>query len=162
MDDSRAGRINEILLAFILVVAAVLPAPALGRKKKDTSFKLAGGTETLGLRRDGTLEVGSSALIFRCPAGTLTVPYASINLMEYRYDLSQTVRKMKLNWVARPTAFPKIHGQKKDRFFTVVYDADGVHHALIFEVLPEVMEPYLAEIELKSGKRVNVESFEQY
>lgn len=157
------GTAKRVLLAFLLLaVAAPASYPLIRKKKKLTSFKLVGGTGNLPFKCEGSMEVGTSALIFNCSARPVTIHFPSIVLMEYRSDLSRTVRQMKLNWVTRPGDLPKLFGHKQDRFFTVVYNSEGVHQAAVFEVLPEVMEPYLAEIELKTGKRVVVESFEQY
>jgi len=86
------------------------------------------------------------------------MPFGSIVLMQFRPDLSRHVRHLKLKW----KVWPDVGGGKKNRYFTVVYREEGVPHAVILKVEPLLMRPYLAEIELKSGKRVEVKGYEQY
>jgi len=39
---------------------------------------------------------------------------------------------------------------------------DNAHHVLVLRVRPGVMRPYLAEIDLKAHRRVEVENLEDY
>ena len=82
--------------------------------------------------------------------------------MEYRQDISRKIRRMKVRWRVRPSYIAPIFGGKKNRFFTVVFAQDGATRVLVLRVGPEDMRPYLAEIDLKSGKRVEVQGYEQY
>ena len=104
-------------------------------------------------RCEGKLELRESALVFECSQGSVTAPYASITLMQYSSKVSQEVRKMKLQWAVKPTS----ESSKHNLFFTVLYLVDGRTHAMILRVTPETMRPYLAEIELRMGHRINVE-----
>lgn len=142
-----------MLLALLLVVSV-----ASGKKKTETPpFQYAGGTEQI--QQDcGKLEVSTDALTFKCPSTTLEIPFADITTMEYRPDLSRAVRRLKLQWKVQPHR----GGGKKNRYFTILYKEQGQPRAVVLRVEPLVMRPYLAEIELKSGKRVEVFGYEQY
>jgi hypothetical protein len=65
---------------------------------------------------------------------------------------------LKLNWKAKPRS----GGSTRNHYFTIVFTGDGATHAIVLAVSPEVMRPYLAEIDLKAGHRVEVQSHEEY
>jgi hypothetical protein len=121
-------------------------------------FQYAGGTEKIEQNCAGNLEVTSDALVFKCATGSLTMPFSAITFMEYRPDLSRRVRQLKLNWSVRPDP----GGGKRNRYFTVVSKAMDTTRVVVLKVTPLSMRPYLAEIELKSGKRVEVMGHEEY
>ena len=125
---------------------------------KETQFKYAAGTEDLPHGCTGNLELASETLTFKCHQYVVAVPYASINLMQYRPDVSKAVRKLQLRWKVTPPG----GGGKRNRYFTVKYAEGGATHVVVFKVLPEVMRPYLAAIDLKAGKRVEVKGYEDY
>jgi hypothetical protein len=132
----------------------VLAGSAFGdQKTRDSIFQYAGGTEKIDLECAGRLEVRLDSLSFNCPAGSVSMPFSAITLMQFRPDVSRHVRKIKLKWTTFPS--PLISG-KTNRYFTVVYKQDEVTHVVVLKTDPDTMRPYLAEIELKSGKRVEV------
>jgi len=128
-----------------------------GKKRAETQFKYLGGTEQMPKGCEGNLELGSAALTFRCASGSISAPYSSISLMQYRSDISRLL-KMNLAWKVKPT--PK--HSRQNRYFTVLYNDAGSTRAIVFDVTPQVIQPYFAEIDLKSGKRVEVQSHEEY
>lgn len=145
----------------LLVLTIILPAlAALGsaRKPQEPQFKYVGGTEQIQQGCKGSLELTSEALTFRCMGGSVSAPYSSISLMQYRTSISREVLKMKLNWKVRPSG----KRGKRNRYFTVLYNEGGAPRAIVLDVAPETMQPYLAEIDLKAGKRVEVQSHEEY
>lgn len=144
----------ERKLVLMLGVALALLAfrSSANANSAHTQFTYAGGTENLQFHCEGDLDVGGTSMIFRCPAGSITIPFDSITHMEYRPKLSSSVRKMKLDWTAKPFA----SGGKKNRFFTVVYRKDRHMHAVVLKVSPNDMRPYLAVLELHTGKRIEV------
>ena len=148
---TRSLVLSIILLAFGIVNVS-------GKKREDTQFKYAGGTEQMQIGCEGHLELSSDALTFRCASGSISAPYSSISLMQYRTDISRQVLKMNLGWKVKP----KLKHSKPNRYFTVVYHEGGSARAVVFDVSPQVIQPYLAEIDLKSGKRVEVQSHEEY
>ena len=87
------------------------------------------------------------------------MPFSTITLMEFRPDVSRRVRKLKLKWTTYPNTL--IAG-KQNRYFTIVCKKQGVTQVVVLRVDPRSMRPYLAEIELKSGKRVEVMPYEDY
>jgi hypothetical protein len=82
--------------------------------------------------------------------------------MQYRNDVSRKVRKMKLKWKLRPNYVVPLLGGKRNRFFTVVFKVDGSTRAMVLRVSPDDMRPYLAEIDLKSTRRVEVRGYGDY
>lgn len=145
-----------------LVAASALTAglgSAYGRERPmGPQFKYVGGTESLPAGCEGTLELSAASLGFKCDLGPVSIPYSSITLMQYRSDVSQEVRKRKLKWAVRPPS----GGRGRNHYFSVMFSEGSRTHAIILDVRPEAMRPYLAEIDLKSGKRVEVQSHEGY
>lgn len=152
----------RLMLGSVLIawVAAAVPAEARRKPQQPLPppFEYAGGTEAVPPSCAGNLEVSSDSLIFKCPQRTVTMPFAAISVMQYRSDVSYRVSKLTVHW----KAFPAKQGGNKNRFFTIVYTYQAAAHVVILQVAPQSMRPYLAEIELKSGKRVEVEGYEYY
>jgi hypothetical protein len=142
-----------------LVFAVLIPpSAALGiEQSKEAIFQYAGGTEKIEIDCAGKLEVTTDGLKFTCPGGSMDMPFSTITLMQFRPDVSPQVRSVKLKWTTYPTIL--IAG-KQNRYFTVVCKKQGVTHVMVLRVDPLSMRPYLAEIELKSGKRVEVMPYE--
>jgi hypothetical protein len=149
--------VGSLLVAW-LALAGSAAAPRKPKPPPPPPFEYAGGTEEIPPSCAGNLEVSSAALVFKCPRTTITIPFTSISLMEYRSDISQRVRNLNLKW----KAYPAKHRGRRNRYFTVVYGHPTATQALILNVAPPAMRPYLAEIELKSGKRVEVMGYEEY
>lgn len=151
-------------LGISLALALAISAGSGGSREEPSrpQFKYVGGTENVPESCEGNLELGPTVLTFRCSQGSATVPYEAIRLMQYRPDISRQVHKMKLKWKVKPELVSPIMGGKRNRYFTIVYGDQGKAHALVLDVSPQAMRPYLAEIDLKSGKRVEVKSFEEY
>jgi hypothetical protein len=149
----RKFRRIQTTILFSVAAILIVAAPAAARSHRTPMFEYVGGTEALPDRCGGKLELLETALVFECPKGRITAPYESITLMQYRSRVSREVRKMKLPWALKPPD----ESSKHNLFFTVLYSVDGRTHAMILRVPPETMRPYLAEIELRTGRRVNVE-----
>lgn len=141
-----------LLLAIALLVLA---GSAFGdQRTRDSIFRYAGGSENIDVDCAGRLEVRASSLAFSCPAGSLEMPFSAITLMQFRPDVSHRVRKIKLK---KSATYPNsLIAGRTNRYFTVVYKQDEVIHVVVLKTDPDTMRPYLAEIELKSGKRVEV------
>jgi hypothetical protein len=125
----------------------------------DAIFQYAGGTERIELDCAGKLQVSQQGLVFKCPSGSVEMPFSAITLMQFRPDVSHRVRSLKLKWSTFPTI---LIPTKQNRYFTVVCKERGVTHVVVLRVDAVSMRPYLAEIELKSGKRVEVMPYEDY
>jgi hypothetical protein len=144
-------------LIFALLIP---PSAALGTEQgKEAIFQYAGGTEKIEIDCAGKLEVTTEGLIFKCPGASVDMPFSTITLMQFRPDISPQVRNLKLKWRTYPSIL--IPG-KQNRYFTVVCKKQGMTRVMVLRVDPLSMRPYLAEIELKSGKRVEVMPYEDY
>ncbi|MGH9407746.1 MAG: hypothetical protein ACRD3D_18140 [Terriglobia bacterium] len=143
--------------AVLLLLLGVAPAFAHVRGTSP-DFYYAGGTELFPSGCGGNLELSQVALTFRCSQGSVTIPYRSITLMQYRPQLSSEVRHLKLDWKIKPDG---THA-KRNVLFTVVYKQGESTRALVLKVRPQNMRPYLAEIELDSRKRIQVWDYRGY
>lgn len=149
--------------ALALSALVTISTGAAARKRqKEPPFKFVGGTVALAGGCEGIIEMMATDMVFRCSHGEVTIPYTSIRRMEYRSDLSKQVRKMKIPWVVSPQVRGSIFAKKENRYFTVVYGESGPTEALVLKVSPDDMRPYLAELDLKSGHRVEVMNNEKY
>ena len=157
------GRLQRAgLLAGVLVLALTASPIAGGEESVRSQFKYAGGTENLSEGCEGNLELRPEFMAFTCRGGEVSVPYSSITLMQYRSGISLHVRRLKVPWIVHPVIFPQIVGGKKNRYFTVVYRLESRPRVLILRVQPDAMRPYLAELDLRAQKRVEVQSYEEY
>jgi hypothetical protein len=141
--------------------AILLVCVAQGRESRPP-FSYAGGTEALPENCGGQLEVGQDELVFRCPQHSAAIPLSAITLMQYRPDVSRQVLKLKLKWKVEVRPVEGSNPKGKNRYFTIIYAENGTPHAVVLEVEPLDMRPYLAEIEMKSGHRVQVMGYEPY
>ncbi len=158
---TKTGRKAKSVLALACLLGA--GSFAFARQPRQASpFKFVGGTEKIPESCEGLVEVGSAALTFRCPNGSVSVPYASISLMQYRPDISGKIRKMEIKWKVKPQIKAPILRGKKNRYFTIVYEEQGAMSAIVLDVPPKTMRAYLAEIDVKAGKRVEVKESEEY
>lgn len=148
----------------LVALAIILPSGSSsadwhGRNKsKGAEFKYTGGTEDIAANCGGRVELGQHALTYRCEQHVITIPYESIQHMQYRNDISKEILGLGLKW----RVVPDLERVKANRYFTIEYKAGGALHVMVFDVNPEVMIPYFAEIDLKSGKRVEVRGYEDY
>ncbi len=158
------GKSEKVMSGSLALAALLAVASSAYSREKPTGpqFKYVGGTRSIQEPCEGSVEVGSTALTFKCPAGSISVPYSSISLMQYRPDISRQVWRLKLKWKPRPAVDTPIMGNKRNRYFTVLYTEQGAIQAMVLDVAPDVMRPYLAEIDLKAGRRVEVKNLEQY
>jgi hypothetical protein len=146
---------RSVALAMMLVAVGIVPVG--GKKHKERQFIYEGGTEQMPKGCEGNLEIGSTALTFRCASDSISATYSSISLMQYRSEISRLL-KMNLAWKVKP----KPKRSRQNQYFAVLYYEGGSTRAMVLDVTPEILQPYLAEIDLKSGKRVEVQSHEDY
>lgn len=153
--DSRPTA-GFLILAGILVSQASLAA---AQHDESSRFRYVGGTENVRYDCVGTLQIGEDALTFKCESSQVRIPYRDIETMQYRADVTRRIRRMKVRWTAIP---PEHTGGGKNIYFILVYRTAGLTHVLIFHIPEDQMRPYLAEIDLKVGRRVEVQSHENY
>ncbi len=141
----------EIAKTAALVIAAFgLALQAWGRSNKEALFKYVGGTEEMLKGCEGKLEVTDLDMVFECDGRSISVPYKAITQMEFLPRISKNIRKMKLHWAVEPPS----SGGRHEGYFSVLYSLGGQTHAVILKVPDETMRPYLAEIELKTGRSI--------
>ena len=154
------GGTNRGQMVWLVLMAALLGAQGgAGREKpKEFPFRFMGGTLGPIETCKGVLETSAFELTFRCGTDAIAVPYSSIILMQYRADVSRKVRKMKLHWTLKPPE----GGGHENRYFTIIYNESGGRQGLVLEVSPAAMRPYLAEVDLRVGHRIEVQNHEVY
>jgi len=150
-------RLGWVLAALLLVAGTLSADDELLRP-----FKYAAGTEDIPEDCEGNLELSQEGIGFRHLGGVVSIPFASITRMEYRSDISPKISRLKVKWTIRPAYSIPFFRTKQHRFFAVAYRVDSAHHVLVLRVRPGVMRPYLAEIDLKANRRVEVENLEDY
>ena len=150
----------KFFLAMLVLLGAWSFALA-SNKHGATPFKYEAGTEKIPRSCRGFVEVGATALSFKCTGGSVSVPYSSIKLMQYRPGISRKIRNMKIKWEVSPGVGLPFVGGHRNRYFAIVYEEEGATRAIVLDVPPQTMRPYLAEIDVKAGKRVEVEETEE-
>ena len=150
-------RRGHATLVLLLLIGAV--AYARNKEPEGPPFVYVAGTEDVQEGCGGILALTSSELTFKCPNHLVSVPYAAIKFMEYRPDIGPKLLRTELKWKLAPPPENR-KKSKKNKYFSIVFDQRGTNHALIFVVEPQNMVSYLAEIDLKAGKRVEVWGYE--
>jgi hypothetical protein len=135
--------------AFLAAVVLLVPQ-VWARSHDEAVFRYVAGTETMPKGCTGKLEVTESDLVFRCAEQSLTIPYGAITQMEFQPRVSKRIRKMKLAWTIKPTSAHSKH----EGFFSVLFSDKGQTRAIILKVRDETMRPYMAEIDLKTGRPI--------
>lgn len=159
MNPNGVCRNLKPVLETVFLLMFLGGAAAYGREEsQEPPFSYVGGTEDVLEGCKGTLELTSNELAFKCAQYSVITPYAAISVMQYRPDVASKIRKMKLKWKIRPP----VGGGKKNHYFTVVFDQGGQTHVMVLEVPSQAMQPYLAEVDLKAGKRIEVKGYEEY
>jgi len=152
----------KVILGWALAILLAVGALAAREEPLRPQFKYAAGTEDLPEDCEGSLELSQEGMGFRHLGGVVSIPFASITRMEYRSDISPKISRLKVKWTIRPARSIPLFRTREHRFFAVAYRVDNAHHVLVLRVRPGVMRPYLAEIDLKANRRVEVEHLEEY
>ncbi len=151
-----------IPLGFLMCLLLV-SAPSHARNRR--GFRYVAGTWDVKGSCKENIQLGRDSMSFRCKKKVFEISFSDIAFMEYRHAPSRKVRSAGVEWRrglpgrnhVRVVPFKK----RKNRFFTVVYRKNGKLESAVFRVKPPVMRPYLAELDLRSGQRVEMESFER-
>jgi hypothetical protein len=145
-----------------LLMALLLPiSSSYGKHKKvePPPFEYMAGTESIDKGCGGKLEVLKEGFTFKCPGQTVSLPFSTITIMQYRPDVSDEVMAMKVPWKLAPP-LPRV---KENKYFTIVANEQGKLRVIVLRVDENDMRPYFAEIELQSGKSVQeYRSFEEF
>jgi hypothetical protein len=165
VEETKAMRSRSQLAIvgwFLATLVLIGGTASSAEEAPKPQFRYAAGTESIPEGCEGNLELTSEALTFKCLEGEVTAPFDSISLMQYRSDVSKKIRRLKVRWKLRPPFQIPFFHSRRNHFFSVTYRLEGTTHVLVLEVAPQAMRPYLAEIDLRAEKRVEVESFEDY
>jgi hypothetical protein len=161
--DTVRSRGVAVILALSMLPPTIIPSVFHHKKDQEThepQFTYAGGTENVAEGCVGVMQLTSHSMAYKCGKQTLIIPYDAIDVMEYRQDVSPHVWKMNPDWKVKP---PQYNIQnKKNHLFTLVYHDAGVAHIMVLDVPIDEMNPYLAEIELKTDRRVDVQRHDDY
>lgn len=152
----RTAKLAALACAAGMVFSAASSAREHAAKP---AFRYIGGTMAMPDHCDGNLELGAEAMTFECADASVRIPFSAIRFMQYRTNISRKVRRMKPHWKVSPQTSMALLGSKGNRYFTIVYrekDEDPLD-TLVLQVSPDDMRPYLAEIDLRVGQRVDVE-----
>ena len=154
---------KRLAISFGLLMALfLLIGSSYGKHKKTADappFQYEAGSENIEKGCEGKLEVLKEGLTFKCPGGTVTLPFSAITLMQYRPDVSAEVLAMKIPWKIEPQ-FLRV---RENKYFTIVGNEQGKLRAVVLRVDEDNMRPYFAEIELQSGRSVQeYRSFEEF
>lgn len=156
------GRSKLPVISINFLTMFFLLAGSLYAKNKKTDlppFQYEAGTEDLAKGCAGRLEVLKEGLTFKCPGGSITLPFSGVSIMEFRPDISAQVMAMKIAWKVPPEP----SRVRENKYFTVVCNDRGKLRVVVFHVSEDDMRPYFAEIELQSGKSVKeFRSYEEF
>jgi hypothetical protein len=149
---ARKRRPGLLLLPVLIALAGYCNlSSARETQTHEPVFKYAGGTESISRNCAGVLRLNDQEMVFHCPDATVSIPYSGIQVMQFRPNLSREVRKMKVKWRLHPQL-----GSSKNHLFAIVFKQDSRTHILVLDVAETDMVPYLAEIDLRAGQRVEV------
>lgn len=155
---SQAGWIPLLVTALCLSALAV---PAVAQTKR--GFRYVGGTWELKGRCRGQLQIGTNSVAFKCKEQIFDLPFESLTYMEYRPAPSEKLREAKVRWRRKPPLGVGVRvpwKRRKNKYFSVMFSKGGELGVAVFRVKPRVMRPYLAELDLRSGMRVEMDSFD--
>ena len=150
-----------IPLFVTAVFLSLPPSPAASQKK--AGFRYVGGTWEMKGRCRGQLQIGTNSVAFKCKEQFFDLPFESLTYMEYRPAPSDKLRDAEVFWRRKPPlglGMTLPWRKRKNKYFSVVFFKGGELGAAVFRVKPRVMRPYLAELDLRSGMRVEMDSFD--
>ena len=134
------------MLVSGLVLSLALTAAEPGVKAQFIGGTLSGVSAKSGARLDLT---GADALDFQCRGVDLHIAYQRINTLEYGQSVS---RRYAAAILISPVL---LLSKSRKHFVTLGYtDADGRQQALVLQVSKGDVRAVLAELEAKTGRRV--------
>ncbi len=148
---------SKILTGALLLVWVSIAAsrPVVAAVRGDAA-KYVGGTAQLEDNTKGKLNYDdASALIFNSKKGSLKIPYATVESIEYGQKVG---RRVGAAIVVSPVL---LFSKKRKHYLTVNYkDAGGAEQGVVFEIGKKQVRNALTTLETKSGKKVEFESEE--
>ena len=142
---------------MFLLAMVCLARPAISAAQGGSRVHYVGGT-LAGLAGNvaGQLEVGAGdALHFAARGQEVTVPYSSVNLIEYGL-------RVRRRYVQAVLISPLLLlSKKRAHFVTVGYaDAEGRQQAMVFQVGSDDVRAVLVSLEARTGRKVEFQDDE--
>lgn len=115
-----------------------------------------GGTVALKERTEGTPSTeNSDDFEFKHDKGTLTIPYKKINSLDYGQKAG---RRLGMAIAISPLL---LFSKKRRHYLTIGFtDTEGRQQAAVFELGKDAIRPVLADLETRSGKKIEYEDDE--
>ena len=116
----------------LLMALLLLTSSSYGKHKntEEPPFQYLAGTENIEKGCAGKLQVLKEGFTFKCPAGTFSLPFSAITLMQYRPDVSAEVLAMKIPWKITP----QLARVRENKYFTIVCNEQGKLRAVVLRV----------------------------
>jgi hypothetical protein len=144
---------RRLLLAFCLAALCSVSALAVDSDKAE----YVGGTITI-LRdhAEGVFSTrGTADLVFSVKGGAVTIPFKSIESLEYGQNAG---RRVAVAVLVSPWA---LFSKKRNHFLTIAYkDADGVDQSGVFELGKDIVRTTLAVLQTRTGKDIEFQDDE--
>ncbi len=144
------------LIASALVAIVLMASIPVGAADAGGSATYVGGTLDLPEKSKGKLLVDDATMArFTCKRGTVEIPYATIESIEYGQKAG---RRVGAAVVVSPLL---LFSKKRKHFVTLAYrDAAGVPQGAVFEVSKGAAYVVAKTLESRSGKSIDYESDE--
>ncbi len=134
----------------------VVSSPLLAKGRGGRAAYIGGTVAALSGGAEGSIDTtDQQSFVFRSPAGSIQVPYARVNLLEYG---QQADRRYALAVLVSPLL---LLSKKRRHFLTVGYtDEEGRQQALVFRVDKADVRSVLVSLEVKTGLKVQYQDEE--
>lgn len=139
----------------LLTVAVLLTTAALAVNGNKAQYD--GGTENqVRAKAQGTVSTTSAVnFVFTSDHGSITVPYADVNDLEYGQKAG---RRVGLAIMVTPLA---LFSKKRKHFLTIGWkDAHNQQHVAVFELGKHIVRVTLATLEARTGRKVEYQDDE--
>lgn len=142
----------SILVAFALATYAQAGITGLGKH----DAKYVGGTATFAEGTAGKISTADEKVFtFEHNGGTLTIPYAQINELEYGQKAG---RRLGLAIAVTPAA---LLSKKRKHFLTISYiNEQEKQQALVFEVGKNILRSTVASLQARTGRKIEFQDEE--
>ncbi|MBI1983898.1 MAG: hypothetical protein HYS61_06840 [Acidobacteria bacterium] len=144
------------ILAGILILGIACPAPAMAAVRGKEVMYVGGTIQSLPEATEGQLDTqNETSLVFTCPKGSFSIPYAQITSLEYGQKAGRRVG------VAIVITVWALFSKKRKHFLTIGFkDAEGKQQGVVLEVPKGTAKTTITILEARSGQKVEYESDE--
>ena len=143
------------LLAALLAFPLVTTYPALAGLGSHSAMYVGGTVSDLADKTEGHFSTGGDSATFKGGKGSLTIPYSSIDSLEYG---EKAGRRIGLAVAVSPLF---LLSKKRRHYLTIGYvDAQNKQQAAVLELGKDIIQPTLSTLEAKTGKKVEYQDDE--